>query len=146
MKHTGQPGLILFQTQRHLWKPPDEGALKINFDVAVKANWLCAAAVCRDSRGNILRIRLSKTHGSSPLKGEARAARWPFLWLRSIRVILFWWKVILLLWWTRFSQQSLRLQIGQLKGTCGLYAAFCAKMITGGSNGHPGKGIPCRII
>lgn len=61
--------------QRRLWHPPDAGALKINFDAVVRENRLCAAAVCRNFQGDILCIRLAHHQGSSPLKGEAQAAR-----------------------------------------------------------------------
>lgn len=57
------------------WSPPCEDAVKINFDIAVQDNWLCAAVVCRNWKGDIHKVRFHKWPGSNPLKGEARAAR-----------------------------------------------------------------------
>lgn len=59
------------------WQPRLEGTIKINFDVAVKDNWLCAAAVGSNSArgpgggGGILKIRTGKTRRSEPIKWEA---------------------------------------------------------------------------
>ncbi|KAB1221835.1 hypothetical protein CJ030_MR2G004015 [Morella rubra] len=60
------------------WQPPTEGMLKINFDVAVRENWLCAGVVCRNHHGEVLRVRTQKFRGRDPLKGEALAARIAF--------------------------------------------------------------------
>ncbi|KAB1212032.1 hypothetical protein CJ030_MR5G017882 [Morella rubra] len=60
------------------WTLPLEGMLKINFDVAVRANEVCAAAVCRNHKGELLCVRLKKARGSAPLKSEAIAARLAF--------------------------------------------------------------------
>lgn len=46
------------------WKPPMDGELKINFDVAVHFPTLCAAAVCRNSCGNVLTIRICRRNGT----------------------------------------------------------------------------------
>lgn len=35
------------------WTLPQEGTIKINFDVAVQDNWFCIAVVSRTSRGEI---------------------------------------------------------------------------------------------
>lgn len=48
--------------------------MKINFDVAVKENVLCAAAVCRNAGGGLIKIRVSRLQGSDPLKGKDIAA------------------------------------------------------------------------
>lgn len=42
------------------WTLPLEGMLKINFDVCVRANELCAAAVCRNHKGEMLCVHLKK--------------------------------------------------------------------------------------
>lgn len=60
------------------WQPPPPGTIKIKFDTPVKDNLLWAAAVCRNCKGEILRIRMQKAVGSNPLKGEALAARLAF--------------------------------------------------------------------
>lgn len=55
--------------------PPREGAIKINYDASLKENWISAAAVCRNWKGDIIKARLCKARGVDPIKGEARAAR-----------------------------------------------------------------------
>lgn len=35
------------------WNPPSAGSIKINFDIAVKHNFLWAATVCRNHQGEI---------------------------------------------------------------------------------------------
>lgn len=57
------------------WVPLSVGEFKINFDVAIKENWMYAAAIYCDHQGRIQKIRLHNWLGSSPLKGEARVAR-----------------------------------------------------------------------
>ncbi|KAB1220433.1 hypothetical protein CJ030_MR3G009893 [Morella rubra] len=65
----------LQQEEKRIWKPPDTGQLKINYDVAVAENYLCIAAICHNSLGHILMAKSNRMVGGSPIKGEARAAR-----------------------------------------------------------------------
>lgn len=67
--------MSLQRDEKMLWKPPDPGQFKINYDVAVLGDSLCMAAMCHDNLGNIILARTSRVAGRSPIKGEARAAR-----------------------------------------------------------------------
>ncbi|KAB1223188.1 hypothetical protein CJ030_MR2G011925 [Morella rubra] len=58
-----------------IWKPPDPGNLKINYDVVVAEGNLFLAAICCNSLGTIVLARTCKIDGRSPIKGEAWAAR-----------------------------------------------------------------------
>lgn len=57
------------------WTPSREHALKINYDAALQAGWICEAAVCRNWKGEVLRVRFCKFRGLDPIVGETRAAR-----------------------------------------------------------------------
>lgn len=69
------------------WTLPQEGTIKINFDVAVQDNWFCIAVVSRTSRGEIQGT--NKNRGLDPLKGEGRAASepgWPLPLLKTMEI------------------------------------------------------------
>ncbi|GLT55501.1 hypothetical protein SLA2020_286170 [Shorea laevis] len=56
------------------WIPPPLGYLKINFDVAVRSNYMVAAAVISDHDGSLLRAAAKKLPLLDINAGEAHAA------------------------------------------------------------------------
>lgn len=56
------------------WQPPVAGHLKINYDMALKENVMCFAAVCRNHIGGIIEAQGFCREGTNPLHGEACAA------------------------------------------------------------------------
>jgi hypothetical protein len=40
---------------QELWSPPSDGSFKVNFDTAIQKQFSMQAAVCRDSKGHIIK-------------------------------------------------------------------------------------------
>lgn len=57
-----------------LWSPPLPGAIKANFDVAVKSDFAVAAMVLSDSNGNIVQAVTKRLSTTDAAIGEAQAA------------------------------------------------------------------------
>ena len=57
-----------------LWFPPLPGAVKGNFDVAIKEDFAVMAAVVSDSLGNIILAATRKLYFTGAVKGEAVAS------------------------------------------------------------------------
>lgn len=74
-----------------VWKPPDTGHFKVNYDVALSEGLMYMATICRNELGAIIQAKTSITLGSSPIKGEARVARMPC----QIAVAVPWQQVII---------------------------------------------------
>jgi hypothetical protein len=56
------------------WSPPSKGAFKINFDTAIRDQFLAQAAVYRDHFGTIISVRSQISPSCDPTYGEALAA------------------------------------------------------------------------
>lgn len=56
------------------WEPPEQGVIKINYDVSVQIA-VYFAAISRNKKGEVMHARTSKIVGHNPLKGEASVAR-----------------------------------------------------------------------
>jgi hypothetical protein len=62
-------------TVKEIWSPPSAGSFKINFDTAIRENFSVQAAVCRDSKGKIVKAISQTNPPCDPNFGEALAAR-----------------------------------------------------------------------
>jgi hypothetical protein len=60
---------------KELWSPPPAGSFKINFDTAIRASFSVQAAVCRDSKGKIIKAIAQTNPSCEPTYGEALAAQ-----------------------------------------------------------------------
>jgi hypothetical protein len=62
------------QPVKEVWSKPPQGFFKINFDAAIREDFSTQAVVCRNSKGDIIKI-LSQVHPTCcPVYGEALAA------------------------------------------------------------------------
>ncbi|KAM6587934.1 hypothetical protein CsatA_010539 [Cannabis sativa] len=55
------------------WSPPPEDWVKINCDVKVGGETMCAVAIARDHNESVLWVAAKRLHFSDPLTGEAAA-------------------------------------------------------------------------
>jgi hypothetical protein len=62
-------------TVKEFWSPPSAGSFKINFDTAIRENFSVQAAVCRNSKGKIVKAISQTNPPCDPNFGEALAAR-----------------------------------------------------------------------
>ena len=62
------------QLDNEVWSPSEADSFKINFDTAIKDNFLAQAAVFRDSNGKIIKAILQISPLYDPSFGEALAA------------------------------------------------------------------------
>jgi hypothetical protein len=58
---------------RELWSPPPSYYFKVNFDTAIRDDFSTQAAVCRNSRGQIIKILSQVRPPCNPAYGEAQA-------------------------------------------------------------------------
>ncbi|XP_059450878.1 uncharacterized protein LOC132181647 [Corylus avellana] len=62
-------------TVKEFWSPPPAGSHKINFDTAIREKFSVQAAVCRDSKGHIVKAISQINPPCDPIYGEALAAQ-----------------------------------------------------------------------
>jgi hypothetical protein len=58
---------------KQVWKKPDPGCFKINYDTTIRSNFSVQSAVCRDSNGFIIQCITKISSPYKPLYGEATA-------------------------------------------------------------------------
>jgi hypothetical protein len=64
-------------SMKQVWKKPDLGCLKTNYDTAIRTNFSAQLAICRDSNGFILKCITKISLPCTPLYWEATAAFLP---------------------------------------------------------------------
>jgi hypothetical protein len=69
-----------------LWIPPGIGVLKGNFDVAIRENFVMAAAVISNSSGDFILAATQRLSSTDVLMGEASVALLS-LWLALLQVL-----------------------------------------------------------
>jgi hypothetical protein len=60
---------------KEFWSPPPAGSFKINFNTAIRKQFLVQAAVCRDSKGHIIKAISRINPPCDATYGEALAAQ-----------------------------------------------------------------------
>jgi hypothetical protein len=60
---------------KEFWSPPPAGSFKINFNTAIRKQFLVQAAVCRDSKGHIIKAISRINPPRDATYGEALAAQ-----------------------------------------------------------------------